>query len=52
MRKTDLNSVLFPVEMRPIQFFSKEKKPVMILSHNVVVNLRNETPVGVVRDCA
>ena len=48
MRQTDLNAVLFPVEMKPIHFLNAQNIQVPVKSHSVVVNKRKGEPVGVV----
>jgi len=48
MRNTDLSKVLFPVEMRPLQYRDGSGSPVHLRSHQVVIDRDMDAPVGVV----
>jgi hypothetical protein len=48
MRNTNLDDVLFPVEMQPIYRLNRDGQVVKIPSHRTVVNCLTQQPVGVV----
>ena len=48
MRSTDLNAILFPVDLRDLTFTTKDGKTRPVPSHRVVVNRYSSEPVGVV----
>lgn len=48
MRDTDVESVMFPVEIRPIQYIGADDRPTGIWSHKAIINILNGETLGVV----
>lgn len=48
MRQTELSTVLFPVDIRPVHFHLDDNTYLPVRSHNVIINRNTYHPVGVV----